>query len=74
MKDESSSEKHQPLGAEAFEGLDFGPNWDQPQKTAYTRSFSERPKRSNRRDQEQGERGGGRDRKGETRSRNTGQT
>jgi hypothetical protein len=72
MKDESSSEKHQPLGAEAFEGLDFGPNWDQPQKTAYTRSFSERPKRSNRRDREQGERGGGRDRKGETRSRNTG--
>jgi hypothetical protein len=72
MNDESSSEKHQPLGAEALEGLDFGPNWDQPQKKAYTRTFSDRPKRSNQRDHGRGERGAGRDRRSDNRSREMG--
>jgi hypothetical protein len=72
MNDESSSEKHQPLGAEALEGLDFSPNWDQPQKKAYTRTFSDRPKRSNQRDHGRGERGAGRDRRSDNRSREMG--
>ena len=70
MKDESSSEEHQPLGAEALEGLDFGPNWDQPNKTSYKRAFSERSRSSNRRERGRSERGSGRERKGADRSRN----
>ena len=50
MKDKSGSEDHQSLDVEALEGLDFGPNWDQPNKTAHTREFSEGPRRSHQRE------------------------
>ena len=62
MKDKSGSEDHHSLDVEALEGLDFGPNWDQPNKTAHAREFSDRPKRSNQRERRGRERGSGQDR------------
>ncbi len=71
MKDKSGSEDHQFLDAEALLGLDFGPNWNQSNKTAGAREFSERPRRSNQRVRGKGERGSGQDRKVRDRARNT---
>ena len=71
MKDKSGSEDHQSLDVEVLEGLDFGPNWDQPNKTAHVREFSERPRRSHQRERRGSERGSGQDRKGRDRARNT---
>ncbi len=71
MKDKSSSENQQSLDVEALEGLDFGPNWDKPNKTAHARQFSERPRRSNQRERGSRGRGSEQDRKGSNRARNT---